>query len=62
MVVHVFQSRSNYCHVLLLSRTVFTENDSLFCFFCVVLKLLKTAEGIRSLLDTVGKALPQVSI
>ena len=33
------------------------------CFiFYVVLKLLKTAEGIRSLLDTVGKALPQVSI
>ena len=26
-----------------------------------VLKLLKTAEGIRSLLDTVGKALPQVA-
>ena len=31
------------------------------CFFIFqVLKLLKTAEGIRKLLDTVAEALPQV--
>lgn len=33
-----------------------------FLFFSsIVLKLLKTAEGIRKLLDTVAEALPQVS-
>jgi hypothetical protein len=39
------------------SRVIFIQIISY-----LVLKLLKTAEGIRSLLDTVGKALPQVSI
>lgn len=36
--------------------TLFTD-----IFFFTVLKLLKTAEGIRKLLDTVAEALPQVS-
>ena len=31
-------------------------------YHILVLKLLKTADGIRSLLDTVGKALPQVNL
>lgn len=32
-----------------------------FFLSTLVLKLLKTAEGIRKLLDTVAEALPQVS-
>lgn len=42
---------------------IVARNTLIAVFFSstIVLKLLKTAEGIRKLLDTVAEALPQVS-
>ena len=65
----VYEHINAYSKILIkFYPNILSKHPSFFilsCFksklFRVVLKLLKTAEGIRSLLDTVGKALPQVN-
>jgi len=60
----VYQKRFNsFCHEKTDPLFIVATHILIAFFFSstIVLKLLKTAEGIRKLLDTVAEALPQVS-